>query len=261
MEFFSLILVLDILLLMIVAAGLAILVRAVRHGRRQKLKLEDELTTLRRLAFEDVTAFGEDLAKLDSEVTEAVLEEITAADYHRALDTYDAAKAAADTIHKPRDIEHVAEVIEDGRYAIACVRARVAGEPLPTRRMLCFFDPRHGVSVADVPFIAPDGTERRVPACARDTERVLGGADPDARTVMVEGERVPYWQGGQVYGPYAAAYFGLDAFTWILLTSLAVDGFGGDYESGEHPAADYADYADSAGHGDDDGLFGGDFGL
>ena len=259
MEFFSLIMVLDILLLMVVAAGLAVIVQTVRRGRHRKLKLEDELKTLRKLAFEDVTAFGEDLAKLDSEVTGRVLDEGTAADYHRALDTYDAAKVAAESIHKPEDIQHVAEVIEDGRYAIASVRARVAGDPLPVRRMLCFFDPRHGVSVADVPFVSPDGTERRVPACALDTERVLAGADPDARKVSVEGEHVPYWQGGQAYGPYAAAYFGLDALSWILLGSLVFDSYGGDYGSTDHAATDYAD---SAGHGGgDDGLFGGDFGL
>src|SRR5918996_374258 len=66
---------------------------------------------------------------------------------------------------------------EDGRHAIACVRARVAGEPLPTRRPPCFFDPRHGPSVADVPYVPPDGVERDVPACALDVERVRAGAD------------------------------------------------------------------------------------
>ena len=48
---------------------------------------------------------------------------------------------------EPDDVRHVTEIIEDGRYAIACVRARVAGDPLPTRRPPCFFDPRHGLSV------------------------------------------------------------------------------------------------------------------
>ncbi len=107
------------------------------------------------------------------------------ADYQRALDAYESAKLAGDSITQPEDIRHVTEIIEDGRYAIACVRSRVAGESLPTRRPPCFFDPRHGLSVADVPYVPPDGVERDVPACALDAERVRAGADPDVRKVMV----------------------------------------------------------------------------
>ena len=72
------------------------------------------------------------------------------ADYQRALDAYESAKTAADSISEPEQVKHVTEILEDGRYAMACVRARVAGEPLPTRRPPCFFDPRHGLSVEDV---------------------------------------------------------------------------------------------------------------
>jgi len=268
MDLFLQIMVLDILVLMVAAAGLAVIVRAVRRGRHRKLKLEDELTALRKLAFEDVTAFGEDVTRLDTEMTGRVLNEGAAADYHRVLDSYETAKLAGDSIVVPDDLGRVAEAIEDGRYAIACVRARVAGEALPTRRPLCFFDPRHGLSVADVPFLAPDGIHRQVPACALDTERVRAGAEPDARKVLVEGERVPYWQAGTAYGPYASAYFGIDALSWFLLGSLAFDGFGGrDYSGGgDHTGSDGdhagSEYADSAGNsGSDDGLFGGDFGL
>ena len=69
------------------------------------------------------------------------------ADYQRALDAYEDAKVSGDAMSKPDDIRHVTQILDDGRYAIACVRARVAGEPLPTRRPPCFFDPRHGLSV------------------------------------------------------------------------------------------------------------------
>ena len=82
------------------------------------------------------------------------------ADYQRALDAYEAAKTAADRLSEPDDVQHVTEILEDGRYAIACVRARVAGEPLPTRRPPCFFDPRHGLSVTDVEWTPPGGAPR-----------------------------------------------------------------------------------------------------
>jgi hypothetical protein len=119
---------------------------------------------------------------------------------------------------RPDDVKHVTEILEDGRYAMACVRARVAGEPLPARRPPCFFDPRHGLSVEDVPYTPPGGTMRDVPACALDVERVRAGAEPDIRKVMVGSRRVPYWQGGPAYQPYARGYFGgFGPLDWIFM--------------------------------------------
>src|SRR6476619_3270943 len=110
---------------------------------------------------------------------------------------------------------------------MACVRARVAGEPLPTRRPPCFFDPRHGLSVADVSWTPPGGTQREVPACALDAERVRAGAEPDVRQVMVGSRRVPYWQGGRAYQPYAAGYFGaFSPMDWMFM-GLLFGGFDG----------------------------------
>ena len=117
-------------------------------------------------------------------------------------------RRAADTITEPEHVKHVTEILEDGRYAMACVRARVAGEPLPTRRPPCFFDPRHGLSVEDVALRPAGRCARDVPACALDAERVQAGAEPDIRKVMVGDRRVPYLQGGRAYQPYAAGYFG-----------------------------------------------------
>ncbi len=204
---------------------------------------------MRKLAFEDITAFGEDLQQLDLEMSGHALDEGANADYQRALDAYEAAKVAGDSISRADDIRHVTEIVEDGRYAIACVRARVAGQPLPTRRPPCFFDPRHGLSVADVPFVPPDGVERDVPACALDAERVRAGADPDSRKVMVGARRVPYWQGGRAYEPYAAGYFGaFGPMTWMFMGGMMFGGFGAD------------GYGDGGGDGGDGGDGGGDGG-
>jgi hypothetical protein len=231
----------------------------VRRRKQRELKRREEtLAPLRKLAFEDVTAFGEDLAKLDAEIGGGRLDEGATADYQRAIDTYEAAKVAGDSIRKPDDMLHLTEIIEDGRYAVACVRARVAAGPLPTRRLPCFFDPRHGLSVTDVPYAPADGVQRQVPACALDTERVRAGADPDTRKVMVDGQRVPYWQAGPAYGPYAAGYFGVDALTWLFLGSLAFS----DYSDNSDISA-----SDELGHDgegtDHSGSFdgAGDFGL
>jgi hypothetical protein len=149
-------------------------------------------------------------------------------DYQRALDSYESAKTAADRIAEPDEVRNVTEILEDGRYAMACVRARVAGEPLPNRRPPCFFDPRHGLSVADVAWTPPGGAQREVPACALDVERVRAGAEPDIRKVMVGSRRVPYWQGGRAYQPYAQGYFGgFGPMQWMFMGMLFSGGFEG----------------------------------
>ena len=120
------------------------------------------------------------------------------------------------------------------RYAIACVRARVDDEPLPARRPPCFFDPRHGLSTEDVEYSPPGGAPRDVPACALDAERVKSGAEPDIRKVMDGPQRVPYWEGGAAYAPYAAGYFSAFSimpamFMGTMMGSMMFGGFDGGF--------------------------------
>ena len=217
-----------LLVLLIASLGAVALIAGRRSKERALSQREAEVAPVRKLAFEDITAFGEDLQALDQEMSTHELDVGANADYQRALDAYESAKLAGDSITQPDDIRHITEIIEDGRYAIACVRARVAGESLPARRPPCFFDPRHGLSIADVPYMPPDGVEREVPACALDAERVRAGADPDVRKVMVGAQRVPYWQGGRAYEPYAMGYFGaFGPMTWMFMGGMMFGGFGG----------------------------------
>src|SRR6478735_4453741 len=217
-----------VFLLLLAIAGLVV-VAVVKSNQRKALERKQaELEPVRKLAFEDVTALGEELQELDTDLAGGELEPGANADYQRALDAYESAKTAADTITEPEQVRHVTEILEDGRYAMACVRARVAGEPLPTRRPPCFFDPRHGLSVEDVPYAPPGGSLRDVPACALDAERVRAGAEPDIRKVMVGSQRVPYWQGGRAYQPYAAGYFGaFSPMDWMFMGMLFGGGFDG----------------------------------
>ncbi len=216
-----------VLLLVVAAVVAAVTVSSRRSKARELARRRAELAPVQKLASEDITAFGVDLQDLDREMAGHELDPGANADYQRALDAYESAKSSGDALSRPEDVKHVTQIIEDGRYAVACVRARVHGEPLPTRRPPCFFDPRHGPSVADVLWTPPGGTRRDVPACALDAERVTAGADPDVRQVMVGPRRVPYWQGGRAYQPYAAGYFG--AFTpmdWMF-AGLVFGGLGG----------------------------------
>ena len=206
-------------LLVVLAVGALVVWLVVRNNRRKAIARQAaELEPVKKLAFEDVTALGEELQGLDLELTGRVLDEGERADYQRALDAYEAAKTVADQMARADDVRHVTEILEDGRYAMACVRARVAGQPLPVRRPPCFFDPRHGTSVEGVPYVPPGGTQRDVPACALDAQRVRAGAEPDIRKVMVGSRRVPYWQGGRAYQPYARGYFGgFGPLDWIFM--------------------------------------------
>ncbi|MDF1603783.1 hypothetical protein [Nocardioides sp. YIM 152315] len=217
-----------LLILLVIAAAIAAIVVASRRSKARELeRREAELAPVRKLTFEDVTALGEQLQELDLELAGRQLTEGENADYQRALDAYESAKTAADSMTRPDDVRHVTQILDDGRYAIACVQARVAGEPLPTRRPPCFFDPRHGLSVTDVMWAPPGGAPRDVPACALDAERVQAGADPDSRMVMAGAQRVPYYQAGGAYRPYAQGYFGAFGPMEIMFAGLLFGGLGG----------------------------------
>ncbi|MGH3360915.1 MAG: hypothetical protein ACRDOM_00520, partial [Nocardioides sp.] len=144
----------ELLFILLLIAGILVVV-GYTSKRKQARALEQksaELEPVKKLAFEDITALGVELQELDLELAGHELDTGQRADYQRALDSYESAKTAGDSISEPDHIKHVTEILEDGRYAIACVRARVAGVALPTRRPPCFFDPRHGLSVVDVPY-------------------------------------------------------------------------------------------------------------
>jgi hypothetical protein len=206
-----------------------------RHSSRQRaqaeqLELENQLSVSKRAADEDVTKFGEELQRLDSDVAGHALDEGMQQDYQRALDAYEDSKTSLDAVKKPDEIKHVTEILEDGRYAVACVKSRIAGAPLPAKRPPCFFNPAHGPSTQNVDWAPAGGATRSIPACAADAERVLAGADPYIRTVQVGAQRVPYWEGGQAYAPWAQGYYsrwsGSDMLSGVLIGSFLFGGMG-----------------------------------
>ena len=219
-------------LLIVLAVIAVVVIWSSRAGKKRELERKQrQLEPVKRLAYEDVTALGEQLQALDLELAGVDLDAGARADYQRALDAYESAKQSADAMTRPEDIGHATSIVEDGRYAIDCVRARVKGEPLPVRRPPCFFDPRHGISKTDMPWTFPDGSVKQVPACALDADRLRVGAAPDIRQVMVGPQRVPYWQGGPQYQPYARGYFGaFGPLDWLFVGMFADDilwGLGG----------------------------------
>jgi hypothetical protein len=120
-----------LIVLALVVVGLFALVT--RSNNRKRQQERESLQAVTTVAEEDVTRLGEDVALLDTETAGRQLDEATRQDYRRALDAYDSAKAALDRVRAPEDVRGITGILEDGRYAVACVKARLAGEPLPAR--------------------------------------------------------------------------------------------------------------------------------
>ncbi|MGX4689640.1 hypothetical protein [Streptomyces sp. JNUCC 63] len=266
----------------LVAGGVGAYALVRRGQSRREAEQRAALEKLRVVVDEDITAFGEELDRLDFHPAEAGADDAMRADYERALDAYEQAKQYMADARRPEDVRAVTEALEDGRFSLAQLAARREGRPLPERRPPCFFDPRHGPSVADATWTPPGGAPRQVPVCAADRVRLADGRDPQIREVDTDRGRRPYWDAGPAYGPWAGGYFGGGLLPGLLVGTLlgsmmatpayaadygtgygdfgAHDGYGGGYEGGDVSGADFnpSDFGDFGGGGDFGS--GGDFG-
>jgi hypothetical protein len=196
---------------------------------------------VRRAAEEDLLGLAEDIRSLDLDIEMPGVASEARADYMHAVDQYDRAKAALDRARAPQDLGAVSSAVEEGRFAIASTRARLAGRQPPERRPPCFFDPRHGPSVRDVVWTPPGGTPRPVPVCAADAISLEEGNQPHARRVRVGDREVPYWNAPAYYGPWVGGYFSPFGmlFPEMLLAStvgagvFAMDAYGDDGDPGD----------------------------
>ncbi|MFI1413852.1 hypothetical protein ACH4Y0_28585 [Streptomyces sp. NPDC020707] len=235
-------------------AGAYALVR--RNHRRKEAERRAALDRLRVVVDEDITAFGEELDRLDFHPAEAGADDAMRADYERSLDAYDRAKSFMAAATRPEDVRGVTQALEDGRFSLAVLAARREGRPVPERRAPCFFDPRHGPSVADVTWTPAGGAPREVPVCAADQVRLAEGTDPAVREVDTEYGRRPYWDAGPAYGPWAGGYFGGGILPGLLVGTVL-----GSMMAGPAYAADYGSgYGDFGGGGYEGGdVSGADF--
>ncbi|GLW74197.1 hypothetical protein Kpho02_64950 [Kitasatospora phosalacinea] len=235
-----------VLLVAVVGAGALLLVRRTRKRREEQARAE--LAQLRTVVDEDITAFGEELDRLDFDPGAPDADDAQRTDYTAALDAYDRAKRTMDAAERPADVRPVTEALEQGRFALATLAARREGRPLPERRVPCFFDPRHGPSTTDVQWAPPGGAPRSVPACADDAARISGGGEPQVRTVETADGHQPYWDAGPAYRPWAGGYFGGGLLPGLLVgtvlgSALATPGYAyaDDHGSGggEYPGDDF----------------------
>lgn len=228
----------------VLAAGGTTAFVVVRGKRRRKSEEERAaLEKLRVVVDEDITAFGEELDRLDFHPSEKGADDTMRADYERALDSYDTAKSRMGAAKHPSDVRAVTEALEDGRHSLVVLAARREDRPVPERRAPCFFDPRHGPSVADVSWSPAAGTARDVPVCAADAARLESGQDPMARTVDTDYGRRPYWEAGPAYGPWAGGYFGGGLLPGLLAGTVLGSMLSTPAYAAEYGGGDFGDYS------------------
>jgi hypothetical protein len=233
------------------AGGAALLVA--RRRRRQREAAE--FAEVKDNARDDLVALGDDVRALEIDVDMPGANPQAREHYAQAVGCYDRADQAWRLARSPADLEPVGAALEEGRWEMACARARLEGHELPERRLPCFFDPRHGPSDRDVEWAPEYGEPRMVPACEADARRVERGDDPEAREVLVGGERTPYWNAGPAYAPFAGGFFGTGLLPGLMIGTLLSPGptfdagGGGDWGGGDFGGGDFGG-----------GFGGGDFG-
>ncbi|MFF6983676.1 hypothetical protein ACFZAV_39815 [Streptomyces sp. NPDC008343] len=243
------------------------LIKYARRGRAER----DTLARLRIVVDEDITALGEEIGRLDFWPGEAGSDAAMFADYEHALNAYDDARALLAAAKHLEDVRAVILVLKAGYFAIADLAARRSGQPLPVRRVFCFFDPRHGPSVDEIIWQPLRDSGHKIPVCADDRDRIADGQDPQIREVQTELGARPYWNAGHTYMLWASSYFGTGLLSGLLagkvlgsvaatechfredetrhapMHSLGFYGDGGDgYRGGDLPGTsyDWVDFSD-----------------
>lgn len=173
--------------------------------RRSRAAQARRIAALRGVLDQDVTQLGERLGAFD--LSDPRLDDAGRADLQRALDSYSAASGVSARATSDADVTRATTELEEGRYALACVEARMDGRELPSHRPPCFVDPRHGPSADDVEWAPDGGAPRPVPVCTSCATALRAGSTPDALEVDTPAGRQPYWRAGSAYAPYAQGYY------------------------------------------------------
>ena len=259
----NVLIVIGIIVLLVAAGGFFL-------WRPRRMRRQRELSEAKAAAQDDLIALSSKITDHDNDVSVQSNPE-AAAEQAAALAAYERGTSALDTASRPEDMRAVSRNIAEGQYRLACAEALAHGRPKPGRRPMCFFDPRHGMSVTDESWAPPDGgPSRMVPVCVDCARKIDQGIQPEMRTVERDtGTRVPYVNAG-----FAPAYWGGFGYGGAMLGGFLLGealasppifineyGYGdpGYYGSGDNfGGGDFSgDGGDSYGGGD---FGGGDFG-
>ncbi|MFF2167244.1 hypothetical protein ACFVWP_42215 [Streptomyces sp. NPDC058175] len=126
----------------------------------------------------EITAFGEALNAHSFSPGQLGATDAMHTELARALDAYEQAKRDLGGDRTWTDALDVLRALDEGRHALACLDALLAGESLPERMPLCFFDARHGRAVRQVRWAPPGGNARNIAVCAADAVRLAESPGP-----------------------------------------------------------------------------------
>jgi hypothetical protein len=252
-----------LVLLLLLGLPLAV-IALMRRGQRKRVQEQEQaaLEEVKQVARQDLVALGDDIRTLDLDVEMPDADAEGRQHYGQAVERYTEAEQALGRVRRPEDVERVTSALEEGRWAMSAAKAELAGGEAPERRPPCFFDPRHGPSVAEVEWAPPGGQPRPVPVCAADLHSIRDGIEPEARQVPVGGQMVPYWQAGPAYGPWAGGFFGGGLLPGLFIGSMLGGGMGlfggggdayaseGDFGGGDLGDFGGGDFGDFGGGGD-----------
>src|SRR6201996_6141908 len=207
-------------------AGLLIGLFVVRPRRAKRAR---QLKDAKTAAQDDLLALNQQITDRDSNVAIQRNPE-AAAEQAAALAAYERGTEALDAARKPTDMQAVSRNIAEAQYRLASAEALANGQPRPERRPSCFFDPRHGMSVADAPWTPPEGGPiRDVPVCAMDLHKIEQGIEPEMRRVEQTGSPPPVYYANSGFAPAYWGGYGLGPglFTGFLLgEALSGPGWG-----------------------------------
>ena len=241
-------------LILLALIGAVIVAVTLWARRRSRAAQAQRIAALRGVLDQDVTQLGERLGAFD--LTDPRLDDAGRADLQRALDAYATASDVSARATTDTDITRATSELEEGRFALACVEARMDGRALPSHRAPCFVDPRHGPSSDDVEWAPDGGAPRPVPVCPSCATTLRSGSAPAALEVDTPAGRQPYWRAGNDYAPYARGYYSSfgNILPALFIGTMMASAF-------SMPAAAAAPMDSSGFGGDGSGGFGGgDFG-
>ena len=161
-----------------------------RGRRERRLAAADELRIARRLMAAEVAAFGDELSAARAVDTHVLT------DHEVALGRFELAQEALRTATTADEVSRVEQVLNDGRFSLACLLAARDGVAPPRRRDPCFFNPRHGPAAHDVPWTPLGGAARSIAVCGLDQGRLERGEEPATRLIRVGDRYLPWHEAG-----------------------------------------------------------------
>ena len=167
-----------------------------RERRERELARLDAFRSARKLLDEDLRSLGEQRAQVRVKMTSSDAGWAVSADYEKARDCHQQAVSRRGSAETAEVVAAIDAVLNDGRFHLACVLARLEGTDLPTRRASCFFNPQHGPAAADVVWTPAGGGELEIEVCRLDANRLASGEPPDMRMVRVGDRYVPWHAAG-----------------------------------------------------------------